>query len=97
MNYDYNPNDLVGNDINNMIEQKLTNTNYSENFENIEGNDMYEEYDNQLDDNFNIEVLNSDLSNNLNLNDESSIKNKETLKLDTKNDEKFIDDITMQQ
>jgi hypothetical protein len=58
MNYDYNPNDLVGNDINNMIEEKLTNTNYSENFENIEGNDMYEEYDNQLDDNFNIEVLN---------------------------------------
>lgn len=75
MNYDYNPNDLVGNDINNMIEEKLTNTNYSENFENIEGNDMYEEYDNQLDDNFNIEVLNSDLSNNLNLNDESSITN----------------------
>ena len=43
MNYDYNPNDLVGNDINNMIEQKLTNTNYSENFENIEGNDIYED------------------------------------------------------
>jgi hypothetical protein len=70
---------LYGNDISNNLDNKLNETNYSESFQNLEGNDTEDFVDN-LDDNFNdeLEVLNNDLSEAIKFEETNNITNLNT-------------------
>lgn len=67
---------LDGNDISNNLDNKLNETNYSESFQNLEGNDTEDFVDN-LDDNFKeeLEVLNNDLSEAIKFEETNNITN----------------------
>lgn len=69
---------LDGNDISNNLDNKLNETNYSESFQNLEGNDTGGFEDN-LDENFKeLEVLNNDLSEAIKFEETNNITNLNT-------------------
>ena len=69
---------LDGNDISNNLDNKLNETNYSESFQNLEGNDTGGFEDN-LDENLKeIEVLNNDLSEAIKFEETNNITNLNT-------------------
>lgn len=69
---------LDGNDISNNLDNKLNETNYSESFQNLEGNDT-EGLEYNLDENFKqLEVLNNDLSEAIKFEETNNITNLNT-------------------